>query len=351
MAPTNTPSANWKSIIQESRNYVPIIEGAEHLGSGLLISTDGLIVTNAHVVEGSGHLFVSLYDGTRAKATTVHCHDESDLAIVRASIHTDQCFEFSSDSIADNCEAGDDALAIGHPRGLSFTATTGIVSETKRTLPDGIFVQTDVAINPGNSGGPLFDSAGKLIGINTQKFEDSQGLGFAIPAHEVLEYWLEFKRKYASGEITIPTDEQLSQMEQSLSPRKVIESASELAEISLREHRHDGDYLWWKAKTASGNDFAVFINEDSFSLYRFIADLEYIPDEQLLFQLLRWQDDMFGLIRFSIDDENVLSLGGGREFKNLDVSEAAMALVRMEEATDLYARRLEGLLEDDLLDY
>ena len=121
-------------------------------------------------------------------------------------------FDLSAASLADGCEAGDEALAIGHPRGMTFTATAGIISESKRVLDDGVFVQTDVPINPGNSGGPLFDVVGKLIGINTQVMIDAQGLGFAIPAREVLEYWMDFGRTRSAGRVSIPTDKQLSRL-------------------------------------------------------------------------------------------------------------------------------------------
>lgn len=343
---TSNNTGKWKPIIQENRNVVPIIEGAEHLGSGLLVSSDGLIITNAHVVEGSGHLFVSLHDGTRAKAATVHRHNKSDLAIVKASIHTDRFFELSTESLTNGCEAGDEAMAIGHPRGLSFTATTGIVSESQRFLSDGVFVQTDVAINPGNSGGPLFDVFGKLIGINTLVFVDSQGLGFAIPAQQVFEYWQEFRRKSATGEINIPTDEQLSQIEQTLSPRQVIEAAAELAEMNIEESRSAGDSLHWSVTTNSGDFFSAFIDEQTFTLSRFIGVISYDHDSDLLFQILRWQDEMSGLIRFCVDENNELYLWGTREFENLDVSEVALSLVRMSEAVDHYATDLEELLMD-----
>ena len=108
-------TGSWKSIIQECRNYVPIIEGTEHLGSGLLVSSNGLIITNAHVVERQSLLFVSLHDGTRAKATPVHKHEISDLAIVKASIHTERFFELSVSALANGRDAGDEVLAIGHP--------------------------------------------------------------------------------------------------------------------------------------------------------------------------------------------------------------------------------------------
>ena len=84
--------ARWKPIIHECRNHVPVIEGVHHLGAGLLVSSDGLIVTNAHVVDDNGMLLVSLHDGTRAKAVMIHRHERADLAVVRAAIHATQYF-------------------------------------------------------------------------------------------------------------------------------------------------------------------------------------------------------------------------------------------------------------------
>ena len=337
--------AKWKPIIEECRNYVPVIEGVNHLGSGLLVSSDGLIITNSHVVEGGGKLFTSLYDGTRAKAAIIHQHEKADLAIVKAAIHTERFFEFTPHTLSVNCEAGDEALAIGHPRGLTFTATTGIVSEGRRVLPDGMFIQTDVAINPGNSGGPLLSSSGKLIGLNTQVLEDSQGLGFAIPAHQVLEYWQEVKNKCNSGEVSVPTDEQLSQMEQTLSPRKTVEAAAELSEIPLDEMKsiNEGRTLQWKALTKAGDYFLVYVNEDTFSLSRYIGTVDSY-DDQLLFLLLRYQDSMSGIIRFCIDDEDDLYLEGDREYLNLDVTEVAHSLQRMSIAVDVCVREIEEML-------
>ena len=345
--PKQKPAGKWTAIVREYRNYVPIIKGTDHLGSGLLVSSDGFILTNEHVVRGHRALLVSLHDGTTAKATPVHNHDNMDLAIVKSSIHTERYFELSADSLADGCDAGDEALAIGHPRGLSFTATTGIVSESARRLRDGVFVQTDVAINPGNSGGPLFDVAGKLIGLNTQVMAESHGLGFAIPARQVFEYWKRFLRLYRSGSISIPTDEQLSQVDETLTPRQIIESASEIAEIAIILRENDENGCHWSARTESGKKFHIFINDHVFVLTRRIAELEYLPDARLLFQLLRWQSDMYGIARFEIDDDHELMLRGAREFENLDVSEVAQSLLRMEEAVDRYADTLGELLEED----
>ena len=329
----------WKPIIHECRNYVPVIEGANHVGAGLLVSRDGLIVTNAHVVDGKKLLMVSLHDGTRAKAVMVHRDERADLAIVRAAIHTSRHFSLP-DRLADEYDAGDEVLAIGHPRGLHFTSTRGIVSEGSRFLPDGRFVQTDVAINPGNSGGPLLDAQGNLVGINTQMRTDSQGLGFAIPGVQVVDYLSDFFRRCDLGDIAIPSDEQLTQLEQSLSPPELFEAAAELAELTI-SRREDTEDDAWDVSTESGNRFYASIGE-MFFVCRHIAELDPVQrrDENLLFQLLRWQHKSL-FTRFTIDDDNDLFLSFGRSFEDLDVSEACKILRHMARAMDAWMDPLD----------
>ena len=335
-------TAQWKPIIHECRNYVPIIEGVSHVGAGLLVSRDGLIITNAHVVDGKGTLMVSLQDGTRAKGVMIHRDGRADLAIVRAAIHTSRYFALP-DRMADGYDAGDEVLAIGHPRGLHFTSTRGIVSEGSRFLPDGRFVQTDVAINPGNSGGPLLDAQGNLVGINTQMRTDSQGLGFAIPGVQVVEYLQDFYRRRDARDVVIPSDEQLAQLEQSFSPPELFKAAAELAELTISRNEDIKIDGWcWDVVTNAGNRFLAVIGETTFLISRHIAELDPIhrQDENLLFQLLRWQNKIH-LCRFEIDDDNDLLLRYGRSFEDLDVSEAGIALLEMADAVDAWLDPLE----------
>ena len=335
-------SGDWKPIIHKCRNHVPVIEGVNHLGAGLLVSSDGLIVTNAHVVDRKGTLLVSLHDGTRAKGVMIHRHERADLAIVRAALHTRGYFPLQ-DRLAQGYDAGDEVLAIGHPRGLHFTSTRGIVSEASRATPDGRFVQTDVAINPGNSGGPLLDPKGNLVGINTWQIRtDSQGLGFAIPGVQVLEYFLEFSRLHGTGHVAIPTDEQLAELELALSPPELFEAAAELAELTIQRNEDVvADGWWWTVSTLSGNAFLASVGEH-FHITRHIADLTttHRKDENLLLQLLRWQNEM-AWCRFRIDEDNELFLGYIRPFEDLDVSEACNALLEMSRAVDSYLPSLE----------
>jgi serine protease Do len=158
---------------------------AESLGSGFLISPDGVIVTNNHVIEGADDIEVDLTDGTHLPATVVGVDTKTDLAVLRISAGHALPFVAFGDS--DAAEVGDWVMAIGNPFGLGGTVTLGIVSARHRNIQSGpydSFIQTDASINQGNSGGPLFDMYGKVIGINTAivaRGGGSLGIGFAIP--------------------------------------------------------------------------------------------------------------------------------------------------------------------------
>jgi len=156
------------------------------LGSGVIVSADGLVLTNNHVVESADEIEVALHDGRKTKARIVGTDPESDLAVLK--IITDTPLAPITLAAAETLRIGDVVLAIGNPFGVGQTVTSGIVSALGRTHL-GIntfenFIQTDAAINPGNSGGALVDSNGRLVGINTAIYSQnggSMGIGFAIP--------------------------------------------------------------------------------------------------------------------------------------------------------------------------
>jgi len=165
------------------------------LGSGVIVSADGYILTNNHVVEGMDEIEVATADDRRFRARVVGIDPESDLAMLQINVGT----KLAAITLAapDSLRVGDVVLAIGNPFGVGQTVTSGIVSALGRShLGINIFenfIQTDAAINPGNSGGALVDSNGNLVGINTAIFSrngSSQGIGFAIPvsiARNVME--------------------------------------------------------------------------------------------------------------------------------------------------------------------
>ncbi len=159
------------------------------LGSGVIISKDGLVITNHHVVAGAQRVVVQLADETEIEATSVHSDPDSDVATLR--IQRDEPFVAAELGDSDILEIGDWVLAIGSPFKLEATVSAGIISAQNRTIPRirrGRLLQTDAAINPGNSGGPLIDLDGHVIAINTAiatRDGSYQGIGFAIPINHV----------------------------------------------------------------------------------------------------------------------------------------------------------------------
>jgi Do/DeqQ family serine protease len=173
------------------------------LGSGVLISADGYILTNSHVINGADKISVTMTDGREMKTKLVGLDSKTDLALLKIE---GQNLPFVSFTDSEKIEIGDVVLAIGNPFGIGQTVTLGIISAKKREnlgiLDYEEFLQTDAAINPGNSGGALIDAAGNLIGINTAIFSKSggyQGIGFAVPANLAKKIAEELKAK---GKIT-----------------------------------------------------------------------------------------------------------------------------------------------------
>ncbi|MCH5276338.1 MAG: DegQ family serine endoprotease [Desulfovibrionaceae bacterium] len=158
------------------------------LGSGFIISSDGYIVTNNHVVEGADKVFVNLEGNSdRAhslEASVVGTDSETDLALLK--VDAKRALPVLRFGDSDAAEVGEWVVAIGNPFGLSNSVTAGILSAKERDIHSGPFdnfLQTDASINPGNSGGPLINMAGEVIGINTAIVASGQGIGFAIPSN------------------------------------------------------------------------------------------------------------------------------------------------------------------------
>ncbi|WP_280546686.1 Do family serine endopeptidase [Halomonas sp. 11-S5] len=157
------------------------------LGSGVIVSDDGYVLTNHHVIRGADQIQVALRDGRETLAEVIGTDPESDLAVLRIDLESLPVMELTDTT---EVAVGDVSLAIGNPFGVGQTVTMGIISATGRShlglnaYED--FIQTDAAINPGNSGGALVNAEGALVGINTAIFSrsgGSQGIGFAIPAN------------------------------------------------------------------------------------------------------------------------------------------------------------------------
>jgi S1-C subfamily serine protease len=176
---TTTPS---KPADRSSQEQQQVEAGT---GSGFILSADGKIVTNAHVVEGADRVKITLKSGRVLEAKIVGIDQFTDVAVLKVEAQNLPTVKLGD---SDQLIPGEWAIAIGNPLGLDNTVTVGIISATGRTSSQvGIsdkrvnFIQTDAAINPGNSGGPLLNAKGEVIGINTAILSDAQGLGFAIP--------------------------------------------------------------------------------------------------------------------------------------------------------------------------
>ncbi len=174
-------------------------------GSGFIISTDGQIITNAHVVEGADTVTVTLTDGRTFSGRVVGTDPVTDVAAVKIDT---QELPMVTLGTTENLAPGQWAIAIGNPLGLDNTVTAGIISALGRSssevgIPDKRvqFIQTDAAINPGNSGGPLLNDEGQVIGMNTAIRKDAQGLGFAIPVETLQRI---AKQLFETGEVQHP---------------------------------------------------------------------------------------------------------------------------------------------------
>jgi S1-C subfamily serine protease len=185
-AQTTAPmAAEELTVVQVTRQVTPAVVSIQRpggSGSGVIITTDGVILTNAHVVGNATTVQVGLADGSEYQGTVLGRDPSIDIAVLRIPASDVPAAPLAD---SDRLEVGQAAIAIGNPLGFERTVTTGVVSGLNRALGRQLddLIQTDAAINPGNSGGPLLNSAGQVIGINTAiiRPQVATGLGFAVP--------------------------------------------------------------------------------------------------------------------------------------------------------------------------
>lgn len=178
-------SADFSGIIEESIKSVVTVRTDVSQGTGFIITNDGYIITNAHVLSGGTQVYVLDYNQNR-KATEFIGYDANlDIALLKISGE----YEFLELGNSDDVSVGEKVIAIGNPLGLQFSVSEGIVSAIDREGPSGLeaYIQTDAALNPGNSGGPLIDKSGEVIGINNFKASTGESLGFALESNYIVE--------------------------------------------------------------------------------------------------------------------------------------------------------------------
>lgn len=161
-----------------------VIYSGNSLGSGFALGTN-CIITNAHVIADNSQISVLSYSGNEYKATVLGINESEDIAVLVV-----ENGDFPYLAVADTSvmKTGDDIYAIGAPKGMAYTLTKGTVSAKERIIQNNSYIQIDAAINEGNSGGPLLNDNGQVLGMNTLKMSDSEGIGLAIPINRICDY-------------------------------------------------------------------------------------------------------------------------------------------------------------------
>jgi serine protease Do len=219
-AAPQVPGIEDEEVLEFFRRFIPRQQPgpsprqpeARSLGSGFIISADGYILTNAHVVEGADEINVRFTDKREFKAKVIGADRRTDIAVIKIEAASLPAVKFGDPT---KLKVGEWVVAIGSPFGFENTVTAGIVSAKGRSLPQENFVpfiQTDVAINPGNSGGPLFNMRGEVVGINSQIYSRTggfMGLSFAIPIDVALDIQKQLREKgrVARGRIGVVIQE------------------------------------------------------------------------------------------------------------------------------------------------
>ncbi len=180
-------SSDFSAVIQDVIPGVVSVGTDISQGSGFIISSDGYVITNAHVLSGGKLIRVLTYEGQNWIPGELVGYDETmDIAIIKIPDKNYDSLEFEDSS---KLQVGEKAIAIGNPLGLSFSVSEGIISALKREGPNNVpaYIQIDVPLNRGNSGGPLVSKRGKVIGINNFKLQNSENLGFALESDFAVE--------------------------------------------------------------------------------------------------------------------------------------------------------------------
>lgn len=167
-------------------------------GSGTIISTDGYILTNFHVIKNATKIIVKTFDGNEYEASLEGFDRYSDIAVIKIKAKGLKASKLAN---SNKIRPGQWAIAVGSPHGLDNTATLGIISAVRRNVPqlsNISFIQTDAAINPGNSGGPLLNIKGEVVGINTAIIDSAQNIGFAVPINTAKEVLNELKTNFVT---------------------------------------------------------------------------------------------------------------------------------------------------------
>lgn len=171
-------------VAEEKYDSVFVIHSGNALGSGFALGSN-CVITNAHVIDDPTDVTVLCYDGTEHTAWVLGMDEDQDIAVLMVENVSFPILEVAQE---DTIKTGGDVYAIGAPKSMAYTLTKGVISAKERQLGSYTYVQTDAPINEGNSGGPLLSDTGTVVGMNTMKMNDSEGIGLAIPIKRICQY-------------------------------------------------------------------------------------------------------------------------------------------------------------------
>lgn len=317
------------------------------LGSGFLVSADGYIVTNNHVVADADSIKVTMDDQNGKtkdfKANLIGSDEETDLALLKIDANNLPYLAFGN---SDDLKVGEWLLAIGNPFGLDHTVTAGILSAINRNIRSGPFdnfLQTDASINPGNSGGPLLNMAGQVIGINTAIIASGQGIGFAIPSNMAAKIIDQIKegKKISRGWIGVT----IQDVDENVAKALGLKDQSGALVGSVLENE--------PAQKAGVRDGDVILEvdgkniEDSAALLRAIADKA--PGSQAT--LTVWRDGKIQNITVTLGERKAMngigSRGGKKEMSNSELG-ISVRVPTEKERKDMKLPENEGLVVVDV---
>ena len=187
---------SWSSVAARAQRWTAAIRADQNYGAGVLVDRSGLVLTNLHVIEGTHSINVTPFGGEAAAARVVDSDATLDLALLALPGPAEHAATLGS---ASSLGVGDEVLAVGSPRKMYFSVSRGLVSFPSRSLDGVDYIQTDLPINVGNSGGPLVDREGRVVGVVSFIFKDSQGLSFALPIDRAVSRFAKYLGKAGSG--------------------------------------------------------------------------------------------------------------------------------------------------------
>ncbi len=359
--PETAAPGDWAGVVRKVMPSVPVVISPVGAGSGVVVREDGLVLTNRHVVEHGTTARLRFRSG-EYPAVVVKIAEDRDLALVKTygtPVELVNPLRFDVESAG----PGTAILAVGHPSDYEETVTRGIVSAIREVsldpYPSQRYLQLDAAINPGNSGGPVLDNDGELIGLATWKRLGGESLRFPVPPDRITEFLIATLTEIDSGEIEIPTAQEVAAMPFSPTPLQSVISAIDAFPGKVRikppaedETPVDPNLREWLLTTDRKAELLVRFIQPNESLTGGYLAVEFcavgnsqislLQDHRVLQSLLRYNDDTFST-KFLIRSNGDIILAAERSAIDLDPSEARQAIAEVIHETDRMVDSILGL--------